>query len=102
MPNGESLQEAQSRALNFFSDRMPIHAGETVVVVSHGAVGQAILVNAMGRPVEDLWLNERVDNCQISRLEWTPEGGLELIELADVRHLEDVGSLQGWRTTDSV
>jgi broad specificity phosphatase PhoE len=100
MPGGESIFAAQERSLAFFAERMPVHLGQTVVVISHGAVGQTILVEAMGRGVEDLWLKERVDNCQISRLEWTPERGLELIELADVRHLEEVGSLRGWRTTD--
>jgi probable phosphoglycerate mutase len=100
MPGGESIYAAQERSLGFFAERMPEHLGQTVVVISHGAVGQAILVKAMGRGVEDLWLKERVDNCQISRLEWSPDSGLELIELADVRHLEEVGSLRGWRTTD--
>jgi broad specificity phosphatase PhoE len=71
-----------------------------VVVISHGALCQLILVNAMGGTVEDLWLKERMDNCQISRLEWTPEDGLKLIELCDIRHLEQVGSLRTWRTTD--
>jgi len=100
MPGGESIHQAQARALDFFAERMPEHLGETVVVISHGAVAQTILINAMGRGVEDLWLKERFINCQISRLEWTPEAGFELIELSDVRHLEDVGSLQVWRTTD--
>ena len=85
---------------DFDYPNLDIERGQTVVVISHGAVTQAILVNAMGRTIEDLWLKERVDNCQISRLEWTVERGLDLIELADVRHLQDVGSLRGWRTTD--
>ena len=101
LPEGETLLEAQARALAFFAERMPAHADQTVVVISHGAIGQAILVNAIGGTVEDLWLKQRVDNCQISRLEWTPSQGLTLIELSDVRHLEDVGSLRGWRTTDA-
>jgi broad specificity phosphatase PhoE len=101
LPHGETLFEAQARALAFFAQRMPAHAAQTVVVISHGAIGQTILVNAMGGTVEDLWLEQRVDNCQISRLEWTPSHGLKLIELSDVRHLEDVGSLRGWRTTDA-
>jgi probable phosphoglycerate mutase len=100
LPAGESLQHAQTRALEFIAERMPAHLGQTVAVISHGAVSQTILVEAMGQTVDDLWLEERMDNCQISRLEWTAEGGLKLIQLADVRHLEDVGSLRGWRTTD--
>jgi broad specificity phosphatase PhoE len=101
LPAGETLAHAQARALEFFSESMPRHLGQTIVVIAHGAIGQAILVHGMGRPIGDLWLKERLDNCQISRLEWTSEGGLKLIELSDVRHLADVGSLRGWRTTDT-
>jgi broad specificity phosphatase PhoE len=97
LPGGESLAGAQRRVLEFFADRAPAHAGETIVVITHGAIGQTIVVSAMGRPLTDLWLKERMDNCQISRLEWTADR-LQLIELCDVRHLETVGSLQGWRT----
>src|ERR1700704_485348 len=87
LPDGESLREVQSRALGFFAERMPQHADQTVVVIGHGALNQAILIAAMGGRVEDLWLKERIDNCQISRLEWTPTNGLTLVELSDVRHL---------------
>src|SRR2546421_444789 len=52
LPNGETLFEAQTRALAFFAQRMPAHAAQTVVVISHGAIGQTILVNAMGGTVE--------------------------------------------------
>jgi broad specificity phosphatase PhoE len=100
LPNGESIHHAQARALDFFGDCMPSHSGETVVVISHGALCQTILVNAMGGTVDDLWLKEGVDNCQISRLEWTADRGLQLIQLVDVRHLEQVGSLRVWRTTE--
>ncbi|MCA1646754.1 MAG: histidine phosphatase family protein [Chloroflexi bacterium] len=101
LPDGETLLEAQTRALAFFAERMPAHADQTVVVISHGGIGQAILVSALGGTVDDLWLAERVDNCQISRLEWMPADGLQLVELSDVRHLEEVGSLRNWRTTDA-
>jgi len=100
-PHGEGLGEAQARALAFFAESMPGHAGGTVVVITHGAIGQAILIHAMGGTLADLWLEQRMDNCQISRIDWTPEAGLQLRELADVRHLAETGSLKGWRTTDS-
>lgn len=101
IPDGETLSTAQQRALAFFQDCMPAYDGQTVLVVTHGAVGQAVLVHAMGQSVEALWLKERLDNCQISRLEWTPDAGLVLVELSDTRHLADVGSLRNWRTTDA-
>lgn len=87
LPGGETLAEAQQRALDFFAERMPEHAGHTVLVIAHGAIGQAILVAAMGRGVDALWLKARIDNCQISRLEWTADHGLDLIELSDTRHM---------------
>jgi broad specificity phosphatase PhoE len=98
MPEGESLEEAQQRALSFFQEVMPGHEGQSVAVISHGALTQSILVHAMGRPLTDMWLKERVENCQISRLEWTHIDGLRLIDLADMRHLATVGTLGGWRT----
>jgi broad specificity phosphatase PhoE len=100
LPNGETIGAAQARALEFFDERMPAHAGETIVIISHGALCQTILVNAMGGTVDDLWLTQGIANCQISRLEWTTERGLELIQLVDVSHLEQVGTLSGWRTTE--
>jgi probable phosphoglycerate mutase len=101
LPGGETLAQAQARALAFVDQVMRRHVSETVVIITHGAVGQCLLIQAMGRPVTDLWLKERIQNCQVSRLEWTPEAGLRLIELCDVRHLVDVGSLTVWRVADA-
>ena len=101
IPEGETLAEAQRRALEFLQETLPRHADQTIVVITHGALTQCILVAGMGRPLSDLWLKERIQNCQISRLEWTPDAGLDLIELADVRHLADVGSLTIWRVADA-
>jgi 2,3-bisphosphoglycerate-dependent phosphoglycerate mutase len=91
LPAGETILATQARALAFFAEQLPAHVDQTVVVVTHGGIGQAILISAMGGTVNDLWLKERIDNCQISRLEWTATSGLKLIELSDVRHLRGVG-----------
>lgn len=98
MPGGESLHEAQARCIAFFHERLPRHAGQAVAVISHGAVTQAILTYAMQRPIQDMWLPEgRVENCQISRLEWSEQAGPRLVELCDTRHLAQVGGLGSWR-----
>jgi broad specificity phosphatase PhoE len=101
IPEGETLAEAQARALACLGERLPAHVGESVLVVTHGALTQCVLVAGMGGTVADLWLKERIQNCQISRLEWTPDAGLRLTELADVRHLSEVGSLTHWRVSDA-
>jgi probable phosphoglycerate mutase len=101
LPGGETLAECLARALAFFDDELARYQqGETVLVITHGTIGQCILVAALGQTVDDLWLEQRVDNCQISRLEWTAEAGSRVIELSDVRHLEAVGSLKVWRVAD--
>jgi broad specificity phosphatase PhoE len=100
LPDGETLEGTQTRALSFFMSEMARHAGRSVVVISHGTVGQCILIAGLGGTVDDLWLNERLVNCSLSRLEWTPETGLRVVELVDVRHLEEVGSIKTWRVVD--
>jgi 2,3-bisphosphoglycerate-dependent phosphoglycerate mutase len=101
IPGGETLAQAQQRALAVIDESLPRHQGQTVVIITHGALTQCLLVAGMGRPLADLWLKERIQNCQISRLEWTAETGLKLVELADVRHLSEVGSLTVWRVADA-
>jgi probable phosphoglycerate mutase len=101
LPEGESLAQAHARAVAFIDDMMPRHFGQLIAIITHGAVGQCLLVHGMGLSVSDLWLKERIQNCQISRLEWTVEDGLRLIDLCDVRHLSEVGSLTTWRISDA-
>lgn len=101
LPGGETLAETQERALAFLHQTLPAHVGQTVLVVTHGTSGQCILAHALGRSIQDLWLPERFDNCQIARLTWSPESGFEVDDLCDVRHLAEVGSLRGWRVVDA-
>jgi probable phosphoglycerate mutase len=78
LPRGEAIADVQARALAFFAERMPEHAGQTVVLIAHGAIGQAILVHGMGGTLADLWLSNWLANCQVSELDWTPETGLRI------------------------
>jgi broad specificity phosphatase PhoE len=98
LPGGEGLADVQARALAFCDEVLPRHTdeGSVVVLVAHGTINQALLVHALGRPLTELWLKERIGNCQISWLEWTPSTW-RVVELCDARHLEGVGTLQGWR-----
>jgi broad specificity phosphatase PhoE len=100
IPGGETLAQTQARVLSFLADRMPAHAGQTVVLITHGTVGQCILIKGLGRPLDELWLEQRLDNCSISRMEWTPTDGLSVVDITDVRHLAEVGTLRGWRVVD--
>jgi broad specificity phosphatase PhoE len=86
LPRGEALVEVQARALRFFSERMPPYAGQTVVVITHGAISQSIIVHGMGGSIGDLWLDSWLANCEVSRLQWHADSGLTLLpELTPVR-----------------
>ncbi len=96
--SGEEIEAEYPGARRTWADApssMRLPQGEPLL---EAGIGQTILVHALGGSVDELWLEQRVDNCQISRLEWTVADGLKLIELADVRHLAQVGSLRSWRT----
>ena len=85
LPRGEAIVDVQARALRFFEERMPEHAGQTVVVISHGAISQSIMVHGMGGSIGDLWLDGWLANCEVSRLEWRRDSGLSLLpELSPV------------------
>jgi broad specificity phosphatase PhoE len=100
LPGGEGLADAQARVLGFCAEVLPCHRGEDVLVIAHGTLNQTLLVHALGRPVTDLWLPERIDNGQVSRLTYDPPDTWRVLALAETRHLEHVGSLRAWRAAD--
>ena len=54
VPGGESMREAQERVLAAARKLQRIHAGETLVLVSHGDVIKAVLAHALGARLDDL------------------------------------------------
>lgn len=68
--------------------------------MAHGTLNQTLLVRALGRPLTDLWLPERIDNCQVSRLTFDPPDAWQVLTLAETNHLLGVGSLRSWRAAD--
>ncbi len=100
LPGGEGLAEVQARVLDFCRELLPRHRGASVLVMAHGTLNQTLLVHALGQPLTDLWLAERIDNCQVSRLTFDPPNTWQVQALAVTRHLEQVGSLRAWRAAD--
>ena len=99
-PEGESLQAVWARIEDFLAETLPRHRGETVVLVSHGATAQVVRALGLGKPGQELW-HGSFENCQITRMEWSAEAGFSMVEECDVRHLELVGSVGGWRVLDT-
>jgi broad specificity phosphatase PhoE len=54
-PAGESLQDLVSRAANVLRLMRERHAGQTVVLVGHGAFNRALLLQLLDQPLSAYW-----------------------------------------------
>lgn len=87
-PGGESLYAVAERCLRALDGVRP-GAGETVIVVSHGAALVALLARLLGRDPEDAWRSGSYGhpNTGTTELLWPEDGPPTLLRLADVEHL---------------
>jgi probable phosphoglycerate mutase len=88
--DGETLAQAQQRILAFVQEQAPRYGGETVVVVTHGAILQTLMAAALGLALQQLWLDTPAANGAIVRIEWN-DGRLRLEAPPSVEHLAPLG-----------
>jgi broad specificity phosphatase PhoE len=91
-PNGESWEQVKARARSAFDDLTARHAGQTIVLVSHGGtVGRIIesLFGTIERPT--------LANTSITLLEQAaPDAAWELVRVAWSPHLSDAPQGETW------
>ena len=95
-PDGESALAFATRLLRAFQRIKTQHAGQTVLVVSHGGA----LATAMAMVLErdgSRWLNYMLANCSLSELVWDAEP--RLVRLNDTSHLDGGNQPQQWGTS---
>jgi probable phosphoglycerate mutase len=92
MPGGESAAQFHERCLGTLETIARRHHGETVVVVTHGLVLDALYRAACKMPLHQA-RGFPLLNCSISTFRYTSEGWLA-VAVCDVRHLagDDVTS----------
>ena len=71
IPGGETMREVQHRAVDALVDMAATHPDGTVVVVSHGDVIRAILLFALGMPL-DLYNRIEVGVASLTTLQLEP------------------------------
>jgi probable phosphoglycerate mutase len=86
-PGGEPPEHLVGRVRSFLDDLLARHKGETVALVSHGGVFQAMIFEAMGFPFRNDW-QFYMFNGSISEL-WLNEGHAVLVRLNDTHHLDE-------------
>lgn len=86
---GESMTQLQKRVVAWYEEVKEKHQGETVVVVTHGAV-----INALALYIMEKELNKEnaravaAKNTAVFEFHHT-ENGIEVVRINCVRHLED-------------
>lgn len=85
---GERLRDFFDRSVQAVQSLAARHPGQTIAVVTHGGVLDA-LYRAATRMALDAPRTWDVSNASINRLLYSPEGGLSLVGWADTFHLED-------------
>ncbi len=87
-PQGESLQQVQTRAWTALNERCSAHQGETILLVSHVVVNRVLVCAALGL-VDDAFWRISQDNAAISVLEGA-KGRYRVLLLNDTCHLDSL------------
>lgn len=84
---GENLRALRERIASAVGELAARHAGEQIVLVSHGGVMDTLyrLATRQDLQAPRTWL---LPNAAINRLLWNPDTGLTLVGWADTSHLE--------------
>ena len=86
-PGGETLRDFFDRSVATVTRLAAAHPGQTIAVVSHGGVMDA-LYRAAARVALDAPRSWQLGNASINRLLYTPQG-FTLVGWSDTYHLED-------------
>lgn len=84
VPGAESFFELQTRALNAIADIAARHSGETIALVSHGALIKSVLCHLSGKPMCDLWAPPTMHNCAHSIVHYEPGKEPVIVQYADL------------------
>jgi broad specificity phosphatase PhoE len=85
IPGGETMRGVQHRAVDAMVDINERHLGETVVLVSHGDVIRAMLIFALGMPL-DFYNRIEVIQGSISTIQIEPER-IRVLRISERSHL---------------
>lgn len=89
IPNGESMTQVQTRAVETLGRLAGDHPDEALIVVSHGGFLGGFVRYLLGIPLSAHW-RFRLDNCGISTVRYRHEEAdpWHLVTLNDVGHLQ--------------
>jgi probable phosphoglycerate mutase len=72
-PGGETMREAQARALRYISETHRARAGSTVVMVTHAEIIRAVVLHCLAWPL-DAWQGVEIPPASVTTLDIRPSG----------------------------
>lgn len=87
IPNGEKLQDVAIRCQRAINEIINGHAGETVLVATHGGVIRVIVANVLGCDLNHFW-KLRLDNVSLTIISFCQEQKAILELYNDICHLK--------------
>jgi broad specificity phosphatase PhoE len=84
--NGETFEQLQDRVVKFL-EKIQLHQGETVLVVTHTVFIKSLLAYCKGLPISKLWDPPYIYDTSLTVLEWSEE--LTIVLEGDIGHLEE-------------
>lgn len=91
-PNGDSLQQLSARVADALRLILAAHADATAVIVGHDSSNRALLLHALGLPLEAYWRIAQ-DPCALSEIA-AASGGLSVRSMNDTAHLQAATGLR--------
>lgn len=85
IPDGETLADVRTRAMDAVNELVDRHEEQTVVAVGHTVINRIILLGVLGLSNECFW-RVRQDTCAINCFE-AENGNFTLVSLNDTCHL---------------
>lgn len=84
---GESKVDFFARAKRILSELTTKHPEESVLLICHGGIGQAIIAALFQKSYEELQAMDRLDNTSLSIFDISPDGNYQVVEYNSTAHL---------------
>lgn len=72
-PHGETMREAQARALHYISETHRARPGSTIVMVTHAEIIRAVVLHCLAWPL-DAWQGVEIAPASVTTLDIRPSG----------------------------
>jgi broad specificity phosphatase PhoE len=72
-PGGETMREAQARALHYISETHRARPGSTIVMVTHAEIIRAVVLHCLAWPL-DAWQGVEIAPASVTTLDIRPSG----------------------------